>query len=183
MRMQEPLSTLSNAFYGVAGVLVIMDALANGATLGHVYVSLSAFWLMVGSAWYHATFKNPGQSYDEMAMYTLLGSLIGVGTVALGSTGATGVAIWILAVLMGTFLWPILNSFVVVPLMTVIVILLVIANAGIGKGLVLLSIFLLSVMIRQIGAKYHGSLMGDIFHGMWHLGTASAMFLCFMYLQ
>jgi hypothetical protein len=179
MRIKEPLSTLSNALYGVVGVLVLMDGFANGLTLAHVYVSLSAFWLMVGSAWYHATLKNPGQSYDEVAMYMLLGSLLGLGTVALGSPEVFGLTLWLLATIAAFALWDNVDSFLVVPVMAIGVALLVVAYSGIGEGLWLFSIFAVSVLIRQIGEKYHGSLKGELFHSVWHFGTAAAMYLTF----
>lgn len=180
--MKEPLSTLSNAFYGIVSLIIFYGGVTGDLSLGAISVALSAGVLCLASGLYHATLTRENQAFDEVAMYILLGSLIGLGLSTITGLHMLSFFIWILTAVVSITQWERMDSFVWVPSMAAVVAVLVGVIGGPLTALGLFGIFAVSGGIRQLGKRYTGR-VEELFHSAWHLGTAVAIYLAFSALQ
>lgn len=149
------ISTLTNAAYLLAGLMV-----------GGVY-GLSLVALGIASAGFHAGLGRRWQAADECMMYVVLCCLAvlwGVPPV-IGYVGALALVV----------AWQRIDSFVMVPVLTVFALILVGVQAPL-KGLTLALLGAAAFVIRQL-AEGQGGRTEDWGHGVWHILTATALYL------
>jgi hypothetical protein len=153
--MREPISTLTNAAYVLAGILV-------GGIYGVALVALG-----IASGGFHATQDRRWQAADECMMYVVLCCLAvlwGVPPV-IGYVGALALVV----------AWQRLDSFVMVPVLTAFVLLLIGVQVPL-KGVTLALLGGAAFAIRQL-AERAGGQTEDVGHGVWHVLTATALYL------
>lgn len=152
--MKEPLSTVSNAFYAVAGAY----AIAYGA----VGYGLACILLAVCSGGFHATLNWKWQASDECAMYVVLCVL----------SSLYGVPLFIALLAAGLLCanWNFISSFTTIPILAAVNLVLIAISSPVvafAAGVTALVAF----VIRQ-DAERDGS---DFGHALWHFLTAAAL--------
>lgn len=180
--MKEPISTATNLFYGIAGVAIII----SGGTAVSAYVGACFIVLMIGSGLFHGLGTPTGQAADEMAMYfaftALLAHLYKYFDPSASETLLIGVAFS--ASVMMAFLYRVLDSFVMIPILVLLLVSGIAATVSIRWGVAILISYMFCLMIRTVGKWWGGaSTTQDLFHGAWHIATAATMYASWVLLK
>lgn len=180
--MKEPISVWTNLAYLLVGILILV--FREGVAL---YVGVAFIGLGLGSAWFHWVLSPDAQLTDERWMYVAFTGLIAV---AAEPFGVAGPYLAVAAVALGWVLFalarhPVVDSFVVTPLLVVLLLTLVALRHGLLLAGLLFCGYVVSVATRQLGILVSQELArrgdpnphrwSDLFHGLWHLSTAAWM--------
>lgn len=152
----------------------------HGEAVADYWAAVSLVFLAVGSGLYHATNLRSHQAMDEAAMYVAFCALAGAGLVhVFGYDGPITFFAAAIGIYMGTKL-EVLDSFKWVPVTVLVALTPVFLHDARVSGALLL-FYLVCVAIRSLG-KYLMRVTGkhiydDVLHGIWHLATASAIYV------
>jgi uncharacterized membrane protein len=178
--MKEPLSTVSNLAFAVAGVAVALQETAVA-----IYAGLCLCFLCYGSWMYHKTGLSFHQRLDEIAMYWAFNSIIAFKLFALFGNAPAAILLAVTASVLMTRAWDILSSFTWVPALVIIAIVLDGLDSGWTQALYVLITFLIAVVFRTIGKRLSqresdpkdAVRIDDLYHGiLWHPIAALAMY-------
>lgn len=168
--MKEPVSSVTNVAYGVAGLVVLAQ---SGGPVAGAFAG-SCLFLAVGSGLFHRIGGRWNQALDEIAMYTVALSLVAAGVEPFIGT-APALLVWFVPAyaLAVFFASPHVDSHVLVPTLAGLVGLLVGIHAGPARGLVVVAVFGAAGALRFFGERFPGTRLHDAVHGVWHIVTAA----------
>lgn len=167
--MREPLSTWTNFAYAAAGAFVLEGAQAPV----DAFLGVSLILLSVGSWLFHYSPKSVthvptvGQRSDEAAMYIALSAVISL--LAFNIYPSAWVLPAGIALAFGLATahdW--LDSFIMIPTLSVLATALIVPIAGLGWALGIAGLFAVATGIRALGSHY----TSDALHAVWHILTA-----------
>lgn len=179
--MKQPLATVTNAAYAVAGVTAYLYAdIPAPAT-----AALCFIFLAFSSGFYHGTLTKWGQSCDEVGMYAAM-SAVNINIMAKYTALNLDMAFAIFFVLYGTLsafhLKKWVDSFVWIPVLAVPAIAIgILVHYQLAIAALLLAA--VSLVLRAVGEdflKKGEPQMHGIYHGLWHIGTAGSMYMMLM---
>lgn len=180
--MKEPISTITNLFYGVAGVSIIIA----GGTAVSAYVGACFIVLMIGSGLFHGLGTSTGQAADEMAMYFVFTALLAHLYKYFDPTASEVLLIGTAfsASVMMAFLYRVLDSFIMIPALVLLLVSGIAVTVSIRWGVAIFLGYLFCIIVRTVGKWWgEGSVTDDLFHGIWHIATAATMYASWMLLQ
>jgi len=159
--MREPVSTITNAFYILAGVFV----LAGYVSYADLVYGAALIGLGIASGGFHATLSGRWQTADECMMYVVLCALLPLHGFPAALAYACAAALCVA--------WKQVSSFVWVPALVAANTLLIALQSP-GSALTLVVIALVAFALRQWGDTLSPG-GKDVAHGFWHLLTAHAL--------
>jgi len=179
MKMKEPISTLTNLVFVVAGIPMLLTG-----TLAGVYTFLCMVLLCVGSWRYHQTLTSRNSGFDEVAMYWAFFALIAVEMSAYIEY-QTAMALAIAASIIFTVNWRTLAVTTFVPILVFIAIILNGIAAGLVSSLYIFGILMVAsifkftgpMILQRMNNTKVAIIIDDIFHSVWHILAAYGMYL------
>lgn len=172
--MRQPVSTITNLAYLVAG-LVLMR---NGGPVG-VVSGLAFAFLGIASGWYHWALSKKAQITDERGMYLCLTISIAAQLYAISPVaGLTGLYVAVLAGVLLSIGAERLDSYWVIPILSLGALLLHGVAVSWESALWLFLGLVGATLIRE-GHDRSRTLRPyrDLVHGVWHMATALYLFL------
>lgn len=176
--MKEPIASLTNILYVIAGVLgYVAYPELEGGMFAATFILLG-----LGSFWYHATKSRAGQAADEIAMYAAFGTLLWIGLTSV--VDRPSVPLWGPSILLVVAFvsYRVANSFMVMPALVVGIVACIWLHADWRGAMIVLMLFAAAVLLRSWSEWHEDNgdvLTADIGHGVWHLLTSAAPLLAF----
>lgn len=168
--MKHPYSVLTNAAFGVVGVLAFLVGEPLAVALGASLVLLS-----LGSGLYHYFLTEPTQALDEIGMYAVIAAALAHQS-PWGSTELL-LVLWFVTTFSAAALYHYLDSHILVPAGIAGVVLLTMVSDGHPiTALVLLSGAVAAAALRAWGERLEPD-GGDLQHGLWHVVMAATIWV------
>jgi len=168
--MKEPISTITNLFYGIVGVMFIGEL---------PLVGLALISLFVSSAWFHWTKGIKANTADVMGMFFVFNSIIGAIMVNLGASLFASHAF---VVGMTAFMVWKRDSYSTIETIAIQFAMIILGMSVITNDLWFIGwfglamIFNIPFLFHQTFNKITGIALNenlvDVSHGIWHVSTA-----------